>query len=75
MKKQEIINEIYKIIENKENLKKLNRDFEGKYLIQRFLGLDANMENTKYCMAFNLDKFSAFQYADTLLRINKILAK
>lgn len=68
--KQEIVNEIFKLTENKDAVQKLRHN----YHYHKFLGLDLNCNKLKYAMAVNFNKFSKIEYIFLLQEIKKALA-
>ena len=68
--KQEIVNEIFKLTENKDVVQKLRHN----YHYYKFLGLDLNCNQLKYSMAINLNKFKKIEYIFLLEEIKSVLA-
>ena len=68
--KQEIVNEIFKLTENKDAVQKLRHN----YHYNKFLGLDLNCNQLKYAMATDLNKFKKIEYIFLLQDIKKVLA-
>ena len=68
--KKQIIEEIFKITENPENMKKLH----GNYWFMKFLGLNWDYTQKKTSMAVNLNRFSGFEYKTLLDEIKKAIA-
>lgn len=68
--KQEIVNEIFKLTENKDVVQKLRHN----YHYHKFLGLDLNCNKLKYSMAIDLNKFKKIEYIFLLQDIKKVLA-
>ena len=68
--KQEIVNEIFKLTENKDVVQKLRHN----YHYHKFLGLDLNYNQLKYAMATDLNKFKKIEYIFLLKEIKSVLA-
>ena len=68
--KQEIVNEIFKLTENKDVVQKLRHN----YYYNKFLGLDLNCNELKYSMAIDLNKFKKIEYIFLLREIKSVLA-
>lgn len=56
--KKQIVAEVMTILENEENVKKLH----GNYWLMRFLGLNWDYTSKKTSMAYDLNRFSSFEY-------------
>lgn len=69
MKKSEIVKAIFELTDNKEAQAKL----KNNYHYMRFLGLDFNYNSLKYAMAIDLNKFTSFEYINTLNKIKEVL--
>ena len=68
--KREIVNEIFKLTENKDAVQKLRHN----YHYNKFLGLDSNYNELKYSMAVDLNKFKKIEYIFLLQEIKSVLA-
>ena len=68
--KREIVNEIFKLTESKDAIRKLRHN----YHYNKFLGLDLNCNELKYSMATDLNKFKKIEYIFLLQDIKKALA-
>lgn len=68
--KLEIVNEIFKLTENKDAVQKLRHN----YHYHKFLGLDLNCNKLKYSMAVDFSKFKKIEYIFLLQEVKKALA-
>ena len=68
--KREIVNEIFKLTESKDAIRKLRHN----YYYNKFLGLDLNCNQLKYAMALDLNKFKKIEYIFLLREIKSVLA-
>ena len=69
--KQEIVNEIFRLTESKDAIRKLRHN----YHYNKFLGLDLNCNELKYSMAVNLNRFKKIEYIFLLREIKSALAE
>ena len=69
--KKTIVNEIFKIIENDENFKKLH----GNYHLHKFMGLNWDYSQAKTSMALDLNRYSKLEYIIVLDEIKKVINK
>ena len=63
--KRQIVAEVFKILENEENCKKL----KDNYHYMKFLGLNWDYTQAKYSMACDYNKFTSFEYKNMLDKI------
>lgn len=68
--KRELTKQILELTENDEAIKKLKDNYH--YL--KFLGLDFKMNNLKYSMAVDFNKFQKIEYIWVLQEVKKALA-
>ena len=67
--KKQIVEEVFKILENKENCRKL----KGNWHYMRFLGLNWDYSQAKYSMACDFNKFTSFEYRRMLNEIKNAI--
>lgn len=68
--KKEIVKEIFKLTESKENYEKIKKNWH--YL--KFIGLTLDCTQRKYAMAIDFNKFSKFEYINAYNEIKKAIA-
>jgi hypothetical protein len=68
--KRQIVAEVFKILENEENCKRL----KDNYHYMKFLGLNWDYSQAKYSMACDYNKFTSFEYKNMLDKIKTAIA-